>query len=217
MSPGSNVAAAELVRRRAVAHEVLDRRDPADDLVDRGRDQRRVVAQPLQLVGVLDQRVQPAGHRRRRRVVAGRGDDHVVRDRLHHAERLAVDRGVGDRRRQVVGRVGPALLGELREVDEEVVDDGDEVLQLRARGRAPRRRRRTAPGSAAASAGSRSRAGRGWPGSPAAGTAWRCRGRSRTRRRARPSCRRTAWPARPAGLPAWPCSSGRNHSAVMPR
>ena len=91
-----------------------------------------------QLVGVLDQRMQATGHRRRRRVVAGGGDDDVVRDRLHRVERLAVDGGVGDRRGQVVGRVRSPLVGQRREVHEEVVDDRDQVLQRRAPVTSPR-------------------------------------------------------------------------------
>ena len=129
----------------------------------------------------------PAGHRRRRRVVAGGGDDHVVRDRLHHAERLAVERGVGDDRRQVVGRVGPAVLGQLGEVDEEVVDDGDRGPPSLAPGQLLVGRAEQLLGQLQHARVVATRAARGWPGSPAAGTAWRCRGRSRTRRRARPS------------------------------
>ena len=52
--------AAELRVARRRAAEVRERRDPTDELLDRGRDELAIGTQALVLVGVLDQRQHPA-------------------------------------------------------------------------------------------------------------------------------------------------------------
>jgi hypothetical protein len=106
-----------------VAHEVADGRDPADHLVDRVVDERGVVAQRAQLVGVPDERLEPARQRAGGRVVAGGRDDDVVADA---GEVLEVR--VGDRRGDVVRRPRPAVDGDLVEVGVEVHERGELCL-----------------------------------------------------------------------------------------
>ena len=125
--------ASEVDRARvAQAHELLHRRHPADHLVDGGADEGRVVAKPLQLIGMRQQRVQAAGDRGRGGVVAGSRDDHVVADGLEDPDRRAVHLGVRDHRGEVVGRVGAAILGQGHEVLEEVLDRRHELFGRRA-------------------------------------------------------------------------------------
>ena len=64
----------------------------------------------VELVGVLEQREQPAGERVAGGVVAGRGEDQEVRDELHVADRLTVDGGVHQGAVEVVGRLGQPVL-----------------------------------------------------------------------------------------------------------
>ena len=59
-SPCAMRRAAQDVVLLRVAHEVPDGRDPADHLVDRVVDQRRVALQRAELVGVADQRLEAA-------------------------------------------------------------------------------------------------------------------------------------------------------------
>ena len=56
------------------------------------------------LVGILHERQQAAGRRRAGRIVPGGGDQDVVGVRFVDRQRLAVDPGVGDDARDVVGR-----------------------------------------------------------------------------------------------------------------
>src|SRR6202011_1506695 len=108
------------------------RGDPADHLVGGGRQQGRVVAQPGQLAGVLDERVQAAGDGGACGVVAGGRDDDVVRGGVEVRQVLAVDAGVGDRRGQIAGRFGPAGGREVLEVGEEVKQRRHLLLRRRA-------------------------------------------------------------------------------------
>ena len=79
------------------AHEVLDGRRPAQDLLHGRVDEGGVLLKSSQLIGMLDQREHATRHRTRRRVVAGGRDEHVVADLLLHADRHAVDLTVRDR------------------------------------------------------------------------------------------------------------------------
>ena len=92
---------------------MLDGRDVPDELVGGGVDQLGLRLQQLQLIGVLEQGQQATGDDARSRVVAGRGDDEVVAERVHVRQRFAADLRVGDHRRQVAGRVCPAVGGQL--------------------------------------------------------------------------------------------------------
>ena len=96
---------AQRERLLAGAHEVLDRRHVPDDLVGGAVDELGLLLQQLELVRVLHQGEQPAGDGVRRGVVTGGGDDHVVAEHVHVGQRLAVDLGVGDHRREVLGRM----------------------------------------------------------------------------------------------------------------
>ncbi len=116
--------------RLAVAHEVLDGRDVPDELVGGGVDQLGFRLEQLQLVGVLEQGQQATRDDARSRVVAGRGDDDVVAERVHVRQRFAPHLRVGDDRRQVAGRVGPAVGGQLGEVVHEVEQDRHGCLVL---------------------------------------------------------------------------------------
>src|SRR6266567_355400 len=59
---------------------------------------------------MLDEGMQAAGDGGAGGVMAGRGDDDVVGRDVNVGEEFAVDAGVGDRRRQVVGRVSRRAL-----------------------------------------------------------------------------------------------------------
>ncbi len=106
---------------------------PADDLLDRGTHQLRLRLEPGELVLVLDQSQQTTRDRSAGGVVAGAGDNHVIGQAVNVVEGgLTVERGVGDRRGEVLGRVGSALGGERGEVLEEVEDDGVQFLRVLA-------------------------------------------------------------------------------------
>ena len=100
-----------------------------------------------ELVRVLGQRAQPAGHRGGRRVVTGGGDDDVVAHLLEVGHGRVVDGAVGDERGEVIGGMRLAVGRQLGEVPVEVRDDLDHLLgrqRRRVAGRGPRRR--TSPG-----------------------------------------------------------------------
>ena len=82
----------------------------------------------LELIGMLDERVQPAGDRRAGGVVARGGDDDVVGHGVHVGQRLAVDARVGDGRGEVLGRVFAPRCGQRGEVPEQVVQHRQLVL-----------------------------------------------------------------------------------------
>ncbi len=73
-----------------------------------------------QLVRILDECVQAAGDGRAGGVVTGGGDDEIVRHRFDIGQRFAVDAGVGDRRREILGRMFAARRGHRVEVLEHV-------------------------------------------------------------------------------------------------
>ena len=89
-----------------------------------------VRAEPVHLLGVLDEGKHAAGRGRTRRVVPRRGDDHVVAVALVLGQPVPVEARVGDHRRHVVGRVFPPLPAELREVVLEVPDHVDQRRRL---------------------------------------------------------------------------------------
>ena len=89
------------------ALHVVDRRAPSDHLFDRGLQQRAVVAEALELIGVVGEGLERTGERVPGGVVAGGEHDQVVAERLEHAEGLTVvEGGGGECRRQVVAGVG---------------------------------------------------------------------------------------------------------------
>jgi hypothetical protein len=96
-----------------------DGRDPADHLVGRVVDQRRVLAERAELVRVPDERLEAARERARRGVVPGRRDDDVVADAREILEVRVGDRG---------GDVG---LGMRAAVERHLVEVGVEVHQRR--------------------------------------------------------------------------------------
>ena len=97
-----------LARRRA--REVGERREHAQRLLDRARDQRRVVEQLLLLAGVLQQRPHAAAVGRLGAVVAGGHQQEEAHDDLVLLEALALELGVDQHAGEVVGRVRTALL-----------------------------------------------------------------------------------------------------------
>jgi hypothetical protein len=94
---------------------VVDRRGPANDLLDRRLDQLRILLELLELVGILEEGAHAADQRVLGRVVSGAEGDQVVADGLHHAHRLVVDRAVGEQAREVVAGVRAAVLDDLVE------------------------------------------------------------------------------------------------------
>jgi hypothetical protein len=69
---------------------------------------------------MLDQRLKTSGDRRAGGVVARGGDDDVVGHGVHVGQRLAIDARIGDRRREVLGRVSAASRRDRVEVPEHV-------------------------------------------------------------------------------------------------
>ena len=65
------------------AHELLDRHDAADHLLDRGAHQARILLQPGQFTGIAQQFQQPAGDTGTGGVMTGAGHDHVIGQRVH--------------------------------------------------------------------------------------------------------------------------------------
>ena len=103
--------------RVAVRRKLWIERAPAQHLLDRARVQARVVAQPLGLVGVLDERQRAVGDQVARRLVAGhhQGDEEQVE--LEVVEAVAVELGLDQRGHQVVAGVGPAVGGDVVAVE----------------------------------------------------------------------------------------------------
>src|SRR5579864_996424 len=60
---GANLLPANLGVRACGPRELDDRGRPADDLLDRGIDQRRIAPELLPFVGILDKSLQPASSR----------------------------------------------------------------------------------------------------------------------------------------------------------
>ena len=121
---------------RGRAHEVLHRRDPADALLDQTGDQRRVGLDLGQLGRVLQHRPHGATGGVGGGVVAGRGGDDVVGQGLQHAQRRAVDLGVGQDGGQVFPGQLAAVLAHLGEVGHQFahrgLDAGQPLVQVRA-------------------------------------------------------------------------------------
>jgi len=65
--------------------------------------------------------------------VAGDHDEEVQREQLELRHRLAVDRGVGQHRGEVVARVLASILGDLREVGERFLQKGQPIRARVAR------------------------------------------------------------------------------------
>ena len=119
----------DVARERAV--HVLDRRHPAQHLLDGGRDQRGVLEQLPLLVRVLEQRAQAARHHVAGRLVAADQDQQALLEDLLLAESIAVELGVDEDAHQVVGRGARAAVGDHRlRIAQILVDD-------RGRARAP--------------------------------------------------------------------------------
>ena len=94
---------------RGRAAEVREGGEHAQRLLDRAGDERRVVEQHAALAGLLQQRPHRAAVRRLRAVVARRHQEEEAHDDLVLLEPLAVDLGVHEHARQVVGRALAAL------------------------------------------------------------------------------------------------------------
>ena len=73
---------------------------------------------------------QAAADGRARRLVAGRGGDQQVGQRLQQAHRRAIDQAIGDHAAQVVGRLAAAPLGEGVALVRAVSGDGGWVAAL---------------------------------------------------------------------------------------
>ncbi len=95
------------------AAEVVDRRAPAQHLLDRARVEAGVVAQPLRLVGMVDEGQRAVVDEVPGRLVAGhdQGDEEQVQ--LEVVEAVAVDLGLDEGGHQVVAGVGPAIGGDV--------------------------------------------------------------------------------------------------------
>ena len=105
LSPSLDPLPAELGVAGRGAAEVGERGEHPQRLLDRARDQRRVVEHEAALLGVLEQRPHAAAVGRLGRVVAGRDEQEEAHHDLVLLEPLAVDLGVDEDARQVVGRV----------------------------------------------------------------------------------------------------------------
>ena len=81
------------VARRGARH-VLDRAHPAQHLLDRGGNARRVARQRLELLGIAQQLVHAAAQDVARRLVAADQDEQALHQQIVVAEALAVDLGV---------------------------------------------------------------------------------------------------------------------------
>ncbi len=103
------------------APHVVHGRGPADHLFDRLLGEIRVLAEQVELVGVLQERGHAAGDRVARGVVAGGEDDQVVAEGLDRTHRLAVGhlRG-GEQGREVVARMRASVLDDPVEEREEL-------------------------------------------------------------------------------------------------
>ena len=87
------------------AAHVLDRAHPAQHLLDRGRDLRRIVDEQLALVGVQQQLLHAAADDVAGRLVAADEDEQRLVQHVVGVEAVAVDLGVHEHAHEVVGRV----------------------------------------------------------------------------------------------------------------
>ena len=110
------------------AAERLDRRDPAQALLDRARDPGRVGAEPGALVGVLGERDEPAGEQRARRLVAGDEQREQEDEELVGRQRPAVDLGAHEQRHEVVAGIAPASPRGAREEGVQLDDRAERLL-----------------------------------------------------------------------------------------
>ena len=141
LSPSLIVLAAELGVAGRGAAEVGEGREHPQRLLDRARDQRRVVEQHLALVGVLEQRPHAAAVGRLGAVVARGHQQEEAHHDLVLLEPLAVELGVDENAGQVVGRVLAALVDQLPAALEDL---GHVLLHDRSR---PPRVRVAVPGA----------------------------------------------------------------------
>ena len=111
----------------AGAHEMLHRRRPAQHLLDRLRDQRRIGFQLGQLLRILRQRQQPARCRAAGGVMPGGNGDGVIADGFQHADRFAVHRALCDHGGQIIARIGTAILHHLAEISEELLHQREDI------------------------------------------------------------------------------------------
>src|SRR5690606_41754585 len=93
------------------AAEVVDRRCPAQELLHRGGHQVQVGAQPLHLVGVLDERPHGVGDRVPGGLVAGDDQQQEVVVEVAVGQRFAVVRRLVDELADQVGAASAAPLG----------------------------------------------------------------------------------------------------------
>ena len=98
------------------AHEVLHRAGPADRFLDNSGQERAVGTHAGILFGIARQRLHRACGAGAGRIVPGGGDDDVIARHVARRQRRAVDGGVGDHARDIVGRVGAALFGQRGEI-----------------------------------------------------------------------------------------------------
>ena len=115
-----DLPAADLGIAHGRANHVVHGCDVADDLVDRAGSETQIVRPASALVGILDQRVQPAPDRPAGRLVPGREGDQAIAHGFDRSHRFAVDPRVRDHAREVIGRACPAFLHDLAEVREEI-------------------------------------------------------------------------------------------------
>ena len=120
------------------APEIVQRVLVAEDLLDRARHQTEIAAQRRELVGVLEQREQPGGEHRLRRVVPGGDELHEEAAEVDVGHRLTAEVGGEQECGQVFARLlGPAPRRELdrvhRHVDRARVGVGGVVGVLAAR------------------------------------------------------------------------------------
>ena len=112
--------AADLGVASGRAAEVDDRRPEAEDLLDRGGQERRVGREPLELVRVLHEGEDALGDPGSRRLVAGKDEDLEEVRVLRVGEALAVHLRVDEPGDEVAGRVMASLLADLPAVLEDV-------------------------------------------------------------------------------------------------
>ncbi len=104
------------------AHEMLDRRGPADRLFDDTRQQAAIGAYAGPLLRIARQGEHGASRTGTGRIVPRGGQDDVIAHHVAVVQRLAVDHRISDGAGNIRGRAGPAFRRELGEIGFEVLD-----------------------------------------------------------------------------------------------
>ncbi len=130
--PGGELDAAELAGLGEGPAGELDRGDVTQHLLHAAADDRRVAAEALELVGMLQQSQRPARDEVDRRLVPGHQQQDAGREQLGLAQHGAPVLGPHQPAEQVLPRVAPALGQDLEEVlgelEHRLAPGGDDLL-----------------------------------------------------------------------------------------